>query len=70
LARAGFAVVLAEDRTAEFIGILERELDQLHTSALPMHERDELAESWQAKLRRARGGEQRWGVFVGQKNEE
>jgi phosphoethanolamine N-methyltransferase len=70
LARAGFAVVLAEDRTAEFIGILERELDQLHASALPAHERDELAQSWQAKLRRAHAGEQRWGVFLGRKNEE
>jgi hypothetical protein len=57
----------AEDRTADFIAILERELDQLHASRLPAHDREELAQSWLAKLRRARAGEQRWGVFVGRK---
>jgi phosphoethanolamine N-methyltransferase len=67
LAQAGFAVLRAEDRTADFIAILERELEQLHASRLSAHDRDELAQSWQAKLRRARAGEQRWGVFVGQK---
>jgi phosphoethanolamine N-methyltransferase len=67
LAQAGFTVLLAEDRTAEFIGILERELEQLPASGLTTHERDELAHSWQAKLGRARAGQQRWGVFVGQK---
>jgi phosphoethanolamine N-methyltransferase len=67
LAQAGFAVLLAEDRTADFIGILERELEQLSVSPLPAHERDELAHSWRAKLGRAYAGEQRWGVFIGQK---
>jgi phosphoethanolamine N-methyltransferase len=67
LERAGFVVQRAEDRTAEFAGILERELARLRTSRMPAHERLELAESWQAKLGRARAGEQRWGVFVGQK---
>lgn len=67
LARAGFAIVLAEDRTAEFVGILERELGRILGGALPPEERDELAESWRAKLARARAGEQRWGVFLGQK---
>jgi phosphoethanolamine N-methyltransferase len=67
LEHAGFIVERAEDRTAEFIAILERELARLRSSRLPAHERHELAESWQAKLRRARTGEQRWGLFVGQK---
>lgn len=60
---AGFQVLRAEDRTAEFAAILERELDQLAASDLSEHERAELAESWAAKLRRARAGEQRWGVL-------
>jgi phosphoethanolamine N-methyltransferase len=64
---AGLTVLLAEDRTADFIAILKRELEQLAASPLPAHERDELAHSWQAKLARARAGEQRWGVFLGQK---
>lgn len=63
LERAGFRVLRAEDRTAEFAAILKRELDQLAESELPAHERDELAESWAAKLRRAQAGEQRWGVL-------
>jgi len=67
LERAGFAVERAEDRTAEFAAILERELEGLRASRLTAHERAELAASWQAKLARARAGEQRWGVFVGQK---
>jgi len=67
MAAAGFTVELAEDRTAEFIAILERELGRILAGALPAPERDELAESWRAKLERARAGEQRWGVFMGQK---
>ncbi|HEX5689683.1 MAG TPA: methyltransferase domain-containing protein [Roseiflexaceae bacterium] len=67
LERAGFVVERAEDRTDEFIAILERELAGLPSSRLPAHERDELAESWRAKIRRAQNGEQRWGVFVAQK---
>jgi phosphoethanolamine N-methyltransferase len=67
LARAGLTVMSAEDRTADFRIILESELRQIAESALPMHERDELARGWRAKLRRAEAGEQRWGVFLGQK---
>ena len=67
LERAGFVVERAEDRTDEFIAILERELAGLPSSRLPAHEREELAESWRAKIRRAHAGEQRWGVFVAQK---
>jgi phosphoethanolamine N-methyltransferase len=64
---AGFGVIAAEDRTPEFIAILERELDGILASGLEQRERDDLAQSWQAKLRRARAGEQRWGVFLGAK---
>jgi phosphoethanolamine N-methyltransferase len=67
LEQVGFEVVLAQDRTAEFIDILERELGQLSSSLLDAPERAALAGSWQDKIRRARDGEQRWGVFLGRK---
>ncbi len=67
LVAAGFVVTLAEDRTAEFVAILERELAGLEASLLSPTEQAALAQSWQSKIHRARGGEQRWGVFVAQK---
>ncbi len=50
LERAGFAVLLAEDRTDDFIAILERELRRLRASQLSAYEREELEQSWLAKL--------------------
>jgi phosphoethanolamine N-methyltransferase len=67
LEQAGFEVMLAQDRTTEFIAILERELEQLGASRLDEREQAALAQSWQDKIRRARDGEQRWGVFLGRK---
>jgi phosphoethanolamine N-methyltransferase len=67
LEAAGFEVRLAADRTAEFAGILERELAGLEASALAEADRAALAQSWRDKLRRARAGEQRWGVFLARK---
>ncbi|HEU5101460.1 MAG TPA: methyltransferase domain-containing protein [Roseiflexaceae bacterium] len=64
LTQAGFEVILAQDRTAEFVDILERELEQLGASDLDDADRVALAQSWQAKRRRARAGEQRWGVCL------
>lgn len=67
---AGFERVSAEDRTAEFIAIHEREHDELAAadwamadSAMAdwaMEERQSLLEAWQHKIRRAKLGEQRW----------
>jgi phosphoethanolamine N-methyltransferase len=67
LERAGFEVLMAHDRTADFIDILERELGQFGASRLSAREHEALAQSWQDKIRRARDGEQRWGVFIGRK---
>jgi phosphoethanolamine N-methyltransferase len=67
LEQAGFEVLLALDRTADFIAILERELEQLRASELDAHEQAALAQSWRDKIGRARAGEQRWGVFVASK---
>lgn len=67
LERAGFVVVDAQDRTGEFARILERELVAIRTAELGAQDRVELAQSWRAKLKRARAGEQRWGVFLAAK---
>jgi phosphoethanolamine N-methyltransferase len=69
LEQAGFEVLLAQDRTAEFIEILECELEQLQSSQLDPADRAALAQSWRDKLRRARAGEQRWGVCLAKKEE-
>jgi phosphoethanolamine N-methyltransferase len=70
LEKAGFDVVLANDRTVDFIRILECELAQLGNAQLDSKDRTALADSWQAKIKRARDGEHRWGVFVAQKPEK
>ena len=63
LQSAGFEVLVAEDRTAAFVEILERELAGMQSAALSETERRALAHSWQRKIERAQAGEQRWGVF-------
>jgi phosphoethanolamine N-methyltransferase len=69
LEQAGFEALLAQDRTADFIEILERELEQLEASQLHALDHAALAQSWRDKLRRARAGEQRWGVCLAKKSE-
>ena len=67
LEAAGFGILRAEDRTAEFIDILERELAALEASELSAAERADLAESWRSKLAHARAGDHRWGVLLAEK---
>jgi phosphoethanolamine N-methyltransferase len=67
LGQAGFVVLLAQDRTAEFVDILEQELERLSSCQIEPADRVALAQSWQDKLRRARAGEQRWGVLLARK---
>jgi phosphoethanolamine N-methyltransferase len=67
LTQAGFEVLQAHDRTADFIDILERELAQLESCQLAASERAALAQSWRDKIGRARVGEQRWGVCMAKK---
>ena len=50
LVAAGFVVTLAEDRTAEFIAILERELAGLGTTPLPPAEQAALPKAGRAKF--------------------
>lgn len=67
LGQAGFELILAQDRTAEFVDILEQELGRLGSSQLSDSDRAALAQSWQHKLARAGAGEQRWGVLLARK---
>jgi len=69
VAKAYFEVLLAQDRTVDFIDILGHELEQLETSRLDATERAALEHSWRDKIRRARAGEQRWGVCMARKPE-
>jgi phosphoethanolamine N-methyltransferase len=66
---AGFDIILAQDRTADFVDILERELARIDIIDLSKPERVALAQSWRDKIRRARAGEQRWGVCLAQRPE-
>jgi phosphoethanolamine N-methyltransferase len=63
LEEAGFVVVSAEERTDHFLRILEEELALLSSLSLDAATIGELRQSWQAKLARARRGEQRWALF-------
>jgi phosphoethanolamine N-methyltransferase len=67
LEQVGYEEIMAQDRIGDFIDILERELGQLGASGLDAREQEALAQSWRDKIRRARDGEQRWGVFVARK---
>lgn len=63
LAHTGFADIIAEDRTPQFIRILEHELAQLPTDRFTSDTLVALQQSWRDKIARARRGEQRWGLF-------
>lgn len=66
LQQAGFINVKAEDRTAQFIDILQQEAARLPDSSLDSASKDALQQSWQSKIARAQLGEQRWGLFQAQ----
>lgn len=62
---SGFEEAAAQDLTAEFIRIHERELRGLPNAQLSSADVDELRAGWSTKISRARGGEQRWASFWG-----
>jgi len=62
LAQAGFVDIVAQDCTAQFIRILEQELERIAQLPYDEHTRDELTQAWASKLARAYRGEQRWGL--------
>ncbi|MFN8486346.1 MAG: methyltransferase domain-containing protein [Caldilineaceae bacterium] len=67
LAETGFGVLAAEDRTAQFIRILEQEVTNLPVDRLDPHLVDDIKQAWQEKIVWARRGEQRWGLFMAQR---
>lgn len=63
LETAGFAGILAEDRTQQFVSILCRERAAMASTELPAEKFEAMAASWDEKIARAQRGEQRWGLF-------
>ncbi|KAJ0049545.1 hypothetical protein Pint_17048 [Pistacia integerrima] len=71
---AGFVDVIAEDRTDQFIKVLQRELDTVgkdkdaFISDFSQEDYNAIVGGWKAKLLRSSSGEQRWGLFIAKKN--
>jgi len=63
ISSAGFEQVSASDETARFVEILRAEQDRIDALPISASERDYLKLSWQAKIKHAQAGDQRWGLF-------
>ncbi|KAL5697413.1 phosphoethanolamine N-methyltransferase [Ranunculus cassubicifolius] len=71
---AGFNEVIAEDRTDQFVKVLQKELDVLEKEKddfiMDFSEKDynEIVDGWKSKvIRSSSAGEQRWGLFIAKK---
>jgi len=64
LAQAGFTEIMAQDRTPQFIDVLERELARLPADRFSPSTLADIMQAWQDKIARARRGEQRWGLCM------
>ncbi|KAJ6836611.1 phosphoethanolamine N-methyltransferase 1-like [Iris pallida] len=70
---AGFHEVVAEDRTEQFIAVLQRELDAVEKdketfiSDFSQEDYGDIVDGWKSKLNRTAAGEQRWGLFIAKK---
>lgn len=70
---AGFHDVVAEDRTNQFMTVLQRELDAVEKDKdaflqdFSEEDYDDIVNGWKAKLTRVSDGEQRWGLFIATK---
>ncbi|XP_059811318.1 LOW QUALITY PROTEIN: phosphoethanolamine methyltransferase [Hypanus sabinus] len=70
---AGFVGVLAQDRTQQFLDVLEvelRDLEENKASFLQDFTEDDysyIVRGWQAKMSRCEAGDQRWGLFYAEK---
>lgn len=62
LEAAGFVEVRGRDLTGRFAGILEQELARLRSARIDDAVRTKLETGWRDKLKRARAGDQRWGL--------
>ncbi|XP_040998869.1 phosphoethanolamine N-methyltransferase 1-like [Juglans microcarpa x Juglans regia] len=71
---AGFGEVIAEDRTDQFIQVLQRELNAIEKDKdeficdFSEEDYNDIVGGWKAKLVRSSSGEQRWGLFIARKN--
>ncbi|XVF32036.1 hypothetical protein REPUB_Repub17cG0047000 [Reevesia pubescens] len=71
---AGFDEVIAEDRTDQFIKVLECELNKVEKDKdafiidFSQEDYDDIVSGWKAKLIRSSSGEQSWGLFLAKKN--
>lgn len=70
---AGFHNVIAEDRTEQFLNVLQRELGEVEKNKdafladFTQEDYDDIVNGWNAKLKRSSAGEQRWGLFIATK---
>ncbi|GAQ87277.1 Phosphoethanolamine N-Methyltransferase [Klebsormidium nitens] len=73
LETAGFTRVAAEDRTQQFMAVLETELARFaqakddFVADFSQEDYDYIVAGWEAKLARCAQGEQKWGLFTAQK---
>lgn len=70
---AGFEDVVAEDRTDQFVKVLQRELNVVEKEKdefiadFSEEDYNEIVGGWKAKLIRSTSGEQKWGLFIAKK---
>ncbi|GAY58976.1 hypothetical protein CUMW_191010 [Citrus unshiu] len=70
---AGFVDIIAEDRTEQFVQVLQRELDAIEKDKdafikdFSEEDYNDIVGGWKAKLIRTSAGEQRWGLFLAKK---
>lgn len=70
---AGFEDVIAEDRTDQFIQVLQRELNSVENDKnafvhdFSEEDYNDIVDGWKSKLARSTSGEQKWGLFIAQK---
>ncbi|XP_057950513.1 phosphomethylethanolamine N-methyltransferase-like [Malania oleifera] len=70
---AGFDEVVAEDRTDQFMQVLQTELSAVEKGKdafindFSEEDYNEIAGGWKAKMNRSSSGEQRWGLFIAKK---
>ncbi|KAF8696103.1 hypothetical protein HU200_036993 [Digitaria exilis] len=73
LKNAGFSHVIAEDRSDQFLGILQKELDKFEKnkddflSDFSQEDYEDIVNGWKSKVQRSSAGEQRWGLFIATK---
>ncbi|PRQ15904.1 putative phosphoethanolamine N-methyltransferase [Rosa chinensis] len=73
LTDAGFDDVIAQDRTDQFIKVLQRELNAVEKDKdafiedFSEEDYNDIVGGWKAKLVRTNSGEQKWGLFIAKK---